>query len=208
MHNRSDYLNLLSEEQAVPAGERELRKRGNGMKRFVSMAVFATCLLSISAVVRAQDCTDWNNHHLQGTYTMSGSGSIDLSKALPGIPGMPVGFVPMFWLGTTVFDGVGGATGWIALNAAGNQMSGTFVNKKYSIRPDCSILVTYSVKSNELQGLTLGPFTHLMVPVAKLGTWSMNVGLELLMISVGTAPGTPAGPILDSGIMYRISMQH
>ncbi|HUI54372.1 MAG TPA: hypothetical protein VLY04_05350 [Bryobacteraceae bacterium] len=173
----------------------------------ISTAIWATCLLAIPATVRAQDCSAWNNMQLAGTYTMSGSGYVDLSKALP-VPGMPSGLVPMFWVGATVFDGAGGATGWVSINAAGNQMTGSFVNKKYAIKPDCTIQVTYSLKINELQGLTVGPFSHLMVPVVKSGTLWMPADLELHMITVGASPGAPAGALVDSGVMYRISIQH
>jgi len=179
------------------------------MTRQISMVVLATGLLGISAAVHAQDCSNWNNTHLAGTYTMSGGGSIDLSKALPGVPGMPAGLVPLYWVGATVFDGAGGATGWVALNAAGNQLSGTFVNKKYSIKPDCSVQVTYSLKINELQGLVVGPFSHLMVLVVKNDNpWWYATSLELHTMTAGTTPGTPPAPLLDSGVMYRISMQH
>ena len=180
------------------------------MKRAISVAIIAACFLTISAVAQTQSCSTWTNYDLRGTYTMTGSGYIDLSKALSGIPGlppMPSGLIPMSWAGITTFDGAGNGSGWIVFNAGGTQMSASFVNKKYSLQPDCSISVTYSAKINELNGLTVGPFAHLMVAVVKPAGTSMAQALELHMISMGTAPGAPTAPVVDTGVAYRISMQ-
>jgi hypothetical protein len=183
------------------------------MKRIVSVAIFA-CLLAISPAVRAQSCSYLTNYDLRGTYTMSGSGWVDLSKFLAGIPGLPplpAGFIPMSWVGTETLDGVGGGNGWVSFNGGGNQMSASFVNKKYSIQPDCTVQASFSLKINGLPGNpVIGPFSRLMVPVVKYEGFSswMPWVLELHMIWQGTAPGTPTGPVVDSAIAHRISMQY
>ena len=181
------------------------------MKRIVSVAMFAASLLAVSEGVRAQDCSSLTNSDLRGTYTVSGSGWVDLSKLLAGIPGLPplpAGFIPMSWVGAFTLDGAGGGGGWVSFNGGGNQMSASIVNKKYSIKPDCSIQETFSLKINELPPAVppIGPFTRLLVPVLKQsGTWPP--AMELHMVWLGTAPGATTGPIVDSAVSYRISMQ-
>jgi hypothetical protein len=64
--------------------------------------MFAGCLVILSAAVQAQDCSNWSNWDLRGTYTMSGSGFIDLSKVLPG-SGLPSGMIPMTWVGAHTY---------------------------------------------------------------------------------------------------------
>jgi hypothetical protein len=177
------------------------------MKRIAWLAISGAWLLAVSPTVRAQDCSGWNNWDLRGTYTMSGSGWADLSKLLPG-SGLPSGLVPMSWVGAHVWDGAGGGSGWISLNAAGNQMNAQFVGLKYSISSDCSIQVSFSLKVKEL-GITIGPIPRLMVPSgARLDMGRNAEALELHMIVQGTAPGAPTGPGLDLGVSHRISMQN
>jgi len=173
------------------------------MKRIVSVAMFAAGLLAVSAVVQAQDCSSMGNWDLRGTYTMAGSGFIDLSKALLGVPGLPTGFIPTTWVGAHTLNGAGSGGGWVSINAGGTQMSASFVGLKYSIKSDCSIQASFSMKINELGGLVVGPFPRLMVPVLK-----PDGSLELHMIFLGTPPGAPTGPIVDSGVAYRISLQY
>jgi len=176
------------------------------------MAVFAASLLAVSEGVRAQDCSNLTNADLRGTYTMSGSGAIDLSKFLAGIPGLPplpTGFIQMSWVGATTLDGFGGGGGWVSFNGGGNQMSASIVNKKYSINPNCTIQESFSLKINELPGVIVGPITRLAVPVWKQeGMGWVPQALELHMIWQGTAPGTPTGPVVDSGVAHRISRQY
>jgi len=91
-------------------------------------------------------------------------------------------------------------TGWVSLNAAGTQMSASFINKTYSVQPNCSIRVTFSMKINELPGNpVIGPFQRTMAPVFKPGS------LELHMIWQGSAPGASTGAAVDSGFAYRIA---
>jgi hypothetical protein len=170
------------------------------VKRIVSPAILIACLLAASSVAWAQDCTLWNNGQLAGTYTMSGSGFVDLSKMLPGM-GLPSGLIPMTWVGAFTMDPSGGGTGWVSFNAAGNQMNVQLVGKKFSMNGDCSIQESFSMKIKEL-GITVGPVYRLLVPVTKPD------GLELQMIFLGTPPGTPAGPALDLGVAHRISRQY
>jgi hypothetical protein len=170
------------------------------MKRIVSVTMFSACLAAVSPVVRAQDCSNISNYDLRGTYVMMGSGYVDLSKTLPGVPGLPSGFIPAAWMGAPYWDGRGGGGGWISVNAGGNQLTASFVGMKYSIKPDCSIQLSYSMKFNEL-GVTVGPFQRLMVPAFKAGS------LEVYMMEMGTPPGTPTGSGIDTGVAHRISMQ-
>ena len=182
------------------------------MKRLMSVTIFVACLLAVSPIIRAQDCnfTTWD---LRGTYTMQGSGWIDLSKVLAGVPGLPplpTGFVPMSWVGTHTYDGVGGGGGSLIVNAGGIQLSASFVGLKYSIGPNCSVQASFSMKMNELpQTLPpLGPVTRLLVPVWKqYGLWGMPPALELHMIWQGAVPGASPSPVVDSGVSYRISTQ-
>jgi len=162
--------------------------------------MFIACLLAASSVVSAQDCSLWNNGQLTGTYTMSGSGFVDLSKMLPGL-GLPSGLIPMSWVGAHTMDGAGGGTGWVSFNAAGTQMNAQLVGKTYSMNSDCSVQESFSMKIKEL-GITIGPVYRLMVPVVKPDS------LELHMIFLGTAPGSASGPALDLGVAHRISRQY
>jgi len=183
------------------------------MKRLVSVVMFGACLLAISPWVSAQDCSNLTNYDFRGTYTMSGGGWIDLSKYLAGIPGLPplpTGFIPMTWVGAFTLDGVGGGGGWVTFNGGGNQMSAQIVGGKYSIAPNCAFTLTFSMKINELPPAVpaLGPFTRLVTPVIRQeGTSWMHPAIELHAIWQGTAPGAPTGPVVDSGVAYRISMQ-
>ncbi|MBZ5624145.1 MAG: hypothetical protein LAQ69_36420 [Acidobacteriia bacterium] len=170
------------------------------MKRFVSAMMFGACLLAASPVLRAQDCGNWINWDLRGTYTMSGSGFIDLSKVLPGV-GLPSGPIPMFWVGAFTYNGAGGGTGWVSTNAGGGQMNAQLVGLTYSMKSDCSVQVAFSMKLTEL-GITIGPFHRLMVVVPK------PEALELHMIFVGSGPGKPPDVGFDLGVAHRISTQY
>jgi hypothetical protein len=182
------------------------------MKQLVSVTILGACLLAIAAVASAQDCSTLTNYALRGSYTMSGSGWVDLSKLLAGVPGLPplpTGFAPVSWVGAFTFNGTGGGTGWAYHNSGGFQMSGPLVGLKYAINnADCSIHASFSVKSNELPGVTAGPFSLLMVPVLKQdGMWWGAPALELHMTTGGAAPGAPPAGLVQSGVAYRISMQ-
>ncbi len=169
------------------------------MKRFVSVVMFAMWLLALSPVVRAQECRNWTNWDLRGTYTMSGSGWIDLSKVAPGLP---AGFTPMSWVGLERLDGHGGATGWVSANAGGVQLNFEFVNKTYAVQADCSVQVTYSMKVKEMGGAIIGPSSRLFVIQGTPGEpWG---SLELDGILVGAGPGTG----VDLMVAHRISLHH
>ena len=171
------------------------------MKRIVFATTFAVCLMTVVAPAWAQDCSNWNNSYLAGTYTMSGSGYVDPSRFLPGM-GLPSGAVPMFWVGAFTLDGSGGGSGWVSSNAGGSQLSTQLVGVKYSMQPDCSVQMSFSSKIKEL-GVTVGPIQRLMVVVPKPGT----LELELHMIVVGSGPGQPPGSQFDLGVAHRISRQ-
>ena len=53
----------------------------------------AAGILTFLPALRAQDCSNWTNFDLRGTYTLTESGFIDLSKAFPG-SGLPSGLSP------------------------------------------------------------------------------------------------------------------
>jgi len=168
------------------------------MKPSISAALIAAFFLAAPTVVRAQDCSNWTNWDLRGTYTMAGSGYLDLSKMFPG-KGFPEGLSPMSFVGGHVYNGYGGGTGWLSMNVGGTQMSPDYSTYTYSIKADCSVLVTYSLTFKEL-GVTI-PFTRIGVVVPKPG------GLELHSLSVGRPVGTPAGAGLNLNVLHRISMQ-
>ncbi|MGA2569562.1 MAG: hypothetical protein ABSF23_03515 [Terracidiphilus sp.] len=171
------------------------------MKRTVLVALCLTCVLAASSVASAQNCSNWTNWDLRGTYTMSGSGYIDLSRVFPGM-GFPAGPIPMYWVGAHTYDGHGGGTGWLILNAGGGQMHGKLVGKSYAMQPDCSVLETFSLQIQET-GTTIGPFQRIGVP----GPSShLPGGLDLYMILGGSEPGNPAAPGFDIGVAHRISL--
>jgi hypothetical protein len=185
-------------------------KEGDVMKRIVSVAVLGTFLASISPEARAQNCSSLSDYDVRGTYTVSGSGWIDLSKFLAGIPGLPplpTGLIPQSWVAAVTWNGARGGGGWVSFNGGGNQMTAQLVGMKYSVNSDCSVQMTFSMKINELPQSVpaLGPFTRLMVPVLNHNGMSE---LQFLVIWQGTAPGTPTSPAVDSGVAHRISTQY
>ena len=166
------------------------------MKRYLCVFV---CLLAAAAIATGQNCSGLSNSHLAGTYAMYGSGYIDLSKLLPGVPGMPAGMIPMTWVGAHTYDGSGSGTGWVTLNAGGMRMDAQFASLSYSVQPDCSIQISFSMKIKQL-GITIGPFPRLGVVARKGDT------LEIHFI-LAPPPGE-AGAGLDLGTAVRISMQY
>ena len=174
------------------------------MKRILSVTMFGACLLTVSPVSRAQDCSSMTNWDLRGTYTMSGSGYVDPSKLFPGL-GLAPGPVPMFWVGAHTWDGTGGGTGWVTINSGGNQMTAQIVATKYSINtnPDlpCAIHASFSMQIKAL-GITVGPFQRILVPSGKPDS------LELHMIFEGTPLGAAPVAGFDIGVERRISMQY
>ncbi len=178
-----------------------------GMK-FVCGLTIVLLGLALCPIAAAQDCGHVTNYDLRGTYTMSGSGFIDLSKLLAGIPGlppMPVGLVPFSWVGAHTYNETGGGTGWVSMNAAGNQLNATFVGLKYSIGANCRVEASFSLQIAELGGAVVGPISRVLVPVFRPAPdWWAPAQVELHMIVEGPAPGTP-GAGLDNGVAYRIS---
>jgi len=162
------------------------------MKRFVSFMTFAAGLLAVSPVASAQDCSDWTNWDLRGTYAISGSGWIDLSKLAPGLP---AGLTPISWVGLENMDGNGVATGWVSANAGGVPLTFDFVNKTYAVQADCSVQVTFSMKVKELGGAVIGPVSRILVIAGQKD----QQDLELEMILVGGGPGTS----VDLGVARR-----
>ena len=167
------------------------------MKQFISTALVAACFLAASPATKAQDCSTWTNWDLRGTYALSGSGYVDLSKAFPGL-GLPSGMSPFYWVGMQVLDGIGSGSGWISYNFGGNQLTAEFVGYSYTMKADCSVQVSFKLKFNEL-GVTSAPQTRINIVVPKPGE------LELDSISVGTPFGTPAAPSINLDVKRRIS---
>ena len=124
---------------------------------------------------------------------MSGSGWIDLSKLASTLP---AGTIPMAWAGAMSYNGAGGGTGWVAVNAGGVQITIDFVNLTYQAKADCSVPVSYSMKVREF-GVTLGPVSRLLV----IG--GNPAALSLYGIQVGTGPATP----VDLMAAQRVNMQ-
>lgn len=181
------------------------------MKRLISLTIFGACLLVVAPVALAQDCASITNYDLRGTYTMSGSGVVDLSRffqGVPGMPPMPTGFVPMSWVGAHTYDGAGGGTGWVTFVAAGTQMTAKLTDLKYSIKADCSLAGSFSMQINELQGVKIGPISRVQVVVIKPGMPFTDPAVEIHMMFAGGAPGAAPTAGVDSGVAYRISMEH
>ena len=170
------------------------------MKRIVSATMFASGLLAVAPLVRAQDCSNMSNWDLRGTYTGASSGWTDISKVLPGM-GLPSGLVQATSVGAFTFNGAGGGGGWISVNTGGGQMNSQIAALKYSMNSDCSVQVTWSLKIKEF-GITIGPFSRLGVIVVRPDA------LEIHWMFAGTHPGTPAGAGVDLGVAHRISMQY
>jgi hypothetical protein len=167
------------------------------MKRFIPAALLAICFLATSPVITAQNCSGLNNWTLRGTYTMSGSGYIDLSKLFPD-QGFASGLTPMSFVGGHVYNGIGGGTGWVSMNIGGTQLAPEYSDYTYSMQPNCSVLVTYKLTFKEF-GVTI-PFKRVGVIVPKPG------GLEIHSLSIGRPVGMPAGAGLNLNVLQRISM--
>ncbi len=172
------------------------------MRKRVSIPMFLACVLVATSVASAQNCSKWTNWYLRGTYTMSGTGYIDLSKVLPGL-GLPQGPIPMYWVGAHTYDGQGGGTGWLVLNAGGSQMHTKLVGKSYAVQPDCSVQETFSLEIQET-GATIGPFQRVgVIAPTPYNPWALDV----YMILGGSEPGNPPAPAFDGGVAHRISLE-
>jgi len=161
------------------------------MKSVISITILAS-VLAISSVAKAQDCR-WTKRDLRGTYAMSGSGWIDLSKLAANLPS---GTVPMSWVGTHTWDGKGGGSGSVVANAGGIPMTIQLVGLTYSVQADCSVLATYSMMIKEL-GVTIGPASRIYVVSPTL------VSLDLMGIQAGSGPGMP----VDLATSRRVSIK-
>lgn len=166
------------------------------MKRLIFVTLFS--IIALGATAWGQDCSNWTNFDLRGTYALSGSGTIDASVLLPGM-GIPAGSAPTVYVGAFTLDGRGAATaGWVSTNLGGEQSTFQMVGIKYSMQPDCSVQMSLTWKIKEF-GVTF-TVQRVGVVVPKPG------GLELHMSLVGSSPGKPPGPGPDLTVAYRISM--
>ncbi len=155
------------------------------MKRLFGEVIFFVSLFGFSAICRAQDCSNWSNEDLRGTYAVSSTGWIDLSKL---IPGLPAGYIPRSAVGAIGLDGWGNGKGWLSFNAGGIQMTMEFVDATYDVKSNCSVALSYSMKVKEL-GTTIGPISQVAV-IAGSGP-----ALELMGMEIGMGPGTGVNSI-------------
>jgi hypothetical protein len=112
--------------------------------------------------------------------------------------GFPEGLSPMSFVGSHVYNGAGGGTGWLSMNVGGTQFVPEYGPYSYAIKADCTVQVSYTLTFKEL-GVTL-PFARVGVVVPK------PTGLEIHSLSIGRPVGTPAGAGLNLNVLHRISM--
>jgi hypothetical protein len=125
------------------------------MKRLIFVTLFA--MIAVGATAWGQDCGNWTNNDLRGTYAMSGSGTIDPSLLLPGM-GIPAGSVSGFYVGAFTLDGRGvGTAGWVSANTGGSQFSFQMVGIKYSMQPHCSVQIELHVEDQGFRCAVHGP---------------------------------------------------
>ncbi len=166
------------------------------MKGTAFAGVFTACFLIAVSPARAQDCSDWSNWDLRGTYTMNGSGWIDPSTLAPALP---KGTVPLKWVGAAVFDGSGSATAWVLANGGGVQLTMRSKNITYQMRSDCSLTLTAVWTVDELGGMSIGPFVRVLVVGPR------QPAFEAYGIMAGAA--APGGPV-EGFTARRISMKN
>ncbi len=148
------------------------------MRRLIAAMMLTTFVLAVCA--QAQDCSDWTNWDVRGTYTAAGQ-RLD---------------APDSWVGAIALNGTGGGTGWVSANNAGIQVNVQLVDLTYSVKADCSVQMTVSMKIKEL-GITVGPLSRIMVIMGKAED------LEVRGMWVGTGPGSE----VDTFVARRISMR-
>ena len=165
------------------------------MKNILKAVVFAVFVFGVVPLCCAQNCSGWTNFDLRGTYMHSASGWMDFSKLNPALP---AGSVPFSMVGASFMDGQGVGSGWALINAGGVQLTTEMVDVKGEVKPDCSVVNTYSLKVKEL-GITIGPVTRILVIASPLHG---NSDLELYGIPMGAGPGTP----VDLSHAKRISL--
>jgi hypothetical protein len=161
------------------------------MKRMVSVTIFLGYVLTMAPPLRAQDCSNWTNWDLRGTYTVAGNGWIDLSKVVD--KSLPAGYSPQAFVQAFTFDGKGNGSGWIAANLGGVQFKAP-VKWTYEMQTDCSVKATSSFN---IGGAWTPPASALWVVAGK------PYGLELNGIILGTGPGSE----VPHATARRISMQ-
>jgi len=157
------------------------------MKRLFSLLLVIVCALALCPNLQAQACANWNNWKLAGTYSMSGSGFVDLSKLNPALP---AGMVPYTFVGVADKDGTGNSSGFVYLNFGGMVVRAEITNGKQQVNADCTVQDTFTITIKDL-GLSL-PGTRIFV---------ITPGRDSLVlegIMVGTGPGT---------ILHRITMK-
>ena len=124
----------------------------------------------------AQNCSNWDNWSVRGTYTVTGNGWIDLARD----PSQSKGYSPQVFVQAFTLDGRGGGTGWIQSNLGGIDFQAK-VKWTYSVQADCKITGTSSYFVN---GAWTAPNTLSWV------ISSHNADLKLSGIMVGAGPGS------------------
>ena len=162
------------------------------MYRLISLATLIVCLLAV-VPLGAQDCRNWSDWDLRGTYTAAGSGWINLAKEVD--PGLPAGYSPQAFVQAFTFDGKGGGSGWISSNLGGVQFNAE-VKWTYSMQPDCSVKGTHSFK---IGGQWTAPNAVLWV----ISGHGQSGDLELRGIILGAGPGSS----VPHATARRISMK-
>lgn len=161
------------------------------MKRLVSVTMFVGCVLAVAPQLGAQDCSNWTNFDLRGTYTLVGGGWVDLSKEVD--PNLPKGYSPQAFVQAFVLDGRGSGTGWISANFGGVQFNAQ-VRWTYAMQADCSVKGTHSFN---ISGVWSPPSAVIWVIAGK------RDDLELNGFVLGTGPGLG----VSHATARRISMQ-
>jgi hypothetical protein len=148
------------------------------VKRLISVATLVLCVLAV-APLSAQDCSNWSNSDVRGTYTAAGTGWINLSKDVD--PNLPAGYSPTVLVQAFTFDGRGAGSGWISANLGGIQFNAE-VKWTYAVQADCTVQATHSFK---ISGAWMPPSAVVWV-ISDPGAG----GLELKGIQLGTGPGS------------------
>ncbi|MEK7409373.1 MAG: hypothetical protein AAB225_30275, partial [Acidobacteriota bacterium] len=92
------------------------------MRSVLPVVAFAVCASVLAPGLVAQAC---NDAAVRGTYCLTCTGWMDLSKL---VPGAPAGFVPTAFVGVNKTDGVGRFSGWLVGNAGGVKLTLEFVD--------------------------------------------------------------------------------
>lgn len=165
--------------------------------RRLSLLATAAALGLVCPSAKAQDCSDWTNWDVRGTYTLVVSGWIDLSKDVN--KSLPAGYSPTAGVQAFTWDGKGQGTGWISVNLGGIQFDAP-VKWTYAVGADCKIQGTHSFN---IGGVWTPPQKVAWV-ISK--TADNGPVLELKGLKLGTGPGSEVTHATARRISMNISM--